>query len=164
MPVRKKDRPEEMIQVTIPKSRIRQPFPLRWGLASLALFALFAVATQIQFSRISADKLFDARMDTYQSDVEAYEAAEKSIEECITLIKVRETYRTIFTGISDLFVRTADLPVELFPTSGPARIYQEALKQEIDNLITQPVENGLPPRLLKDCPKLPENKPVKPER
>lgn len=155
-------KPEELIPVLLPKNRMRRPFPLRWGIAALALFALFAVATQLQFSRISNEKIYQARLDTFRSDERAYDTAVKAHEDCLEAIETRETYRGIFDGVAELFSQTADLPVELFPNSPEAFEYQRQLASAVNELITQPVEEGLPPRVESDCPQIPKNKPVKP--
>lgn len=155
---------EEMIQILVPKRRLSRPFPLYWGIAALALFATFAVVTQLQFSRISNEKIFQARVDTYQSDLRAYDFASQANENCVTSIETRETYREIFGGVSRLFDTTAGLPVFLFPQSEEAKIYQEALKVEVARLITNPVEEKLPPKVIEDCPVVPSTEPTYPER
>lgn len=161
---RRSTKPEEMIQVWVPKKRMRRPFPLMWGLAALGLFALFAVITQLQFSRLSQDAIHEARLDTFDSDLRAYEVAQKAHDDCIASIQTREVYRGIFGGIASMFQRNADLPVELFPESERAKEYQAALTTGIQEYIVIPVELGLPPRLESDCPKVPTEEPQKPER
>lgn len=141
-----------------------RPFPLRWGLAALLLFGLFAVVTQLQFSRLSNDKIYAARMDTYRAAERSYDVAIRANADCIGTIKTRETYREIFNGIRELFRQSADLPLELFPTSKEALAYQLQLSASIVDLIEVPVNENLPPKLEKDCPPIPVDKPTLPER
>ena len=157
-------KPKEMIQILVPKSRIRRPFPIMWGLASLALFALFAVVTQLQFSRVNSEKIYQARLETYYSDIRAYDTAMNAHNTCVDSIDVRETYREIFTGVSELFQKGADLPVQLFPDSHEALEYQSSMSSSIIELISTPVAEGLPPKLIEDCPPAPTYFPVKPEK
>lgn len=161
-PSRKKPREEEMITVEIPRSKLRRPFPLIWGIAALALFVAFAVVTQFQFNRINADKIYEARLDTYESDMRAYQVALLAQETCLDTIEVRETYRSIFSGIENMFQTTADLPTQLLPESEVAVEYRETLTADIERYITKPVEEGLPPKKVEDCPGAPTNKPEKP--
>lgn len=158
----KKD--EELVQVWISKRWTARPFPLLWGIASLALFFAFAVVTQLQFARIADDKIFDARMDVYFSDVRAYDVAVKANIDCLTSIETRETYRGIFSGVSDLFQKTADLPVQFFPLSREAVEYQSSLTQGIQDLISTPVEEKLPPKNAAECPQPPPQEPTRPSR
>lgn len=153
----------ETVIVEIPKNRLRQPFPLVWGLAALALFLVFAIVTLVQFNRINNDKLADQAMKSYETDIRAYETAVKANIDCLTTIEVRETYRTIFAGIEGMFQQTADLPAKLFPDGEIAKAYQESLSQDIDRYITRPVETGLPPKKAADCPQIPEEKPERPD-
>ena len=81
----------------------------------------------MQFSQINADKIYQARMDTYQSDEQAYNLAIRAYLDCESGVKARETYRGIFDGISTMFETSANLPVELFPMSEEAKIYQETV-------------------------------------
>lgn len=155
---------KEMIQVWVTKKRMSRPFPLRWGLAALALFATFAVVTQIQFSRVADEKIYQARLDTFRSDERAYDVALKAHSDCIASIDIRETYRTIFGGVSALFQKTADLPAQLFPGSPATLAYQEELTRDIITLITEPVKEGLPPKEASECPKVPPEPPKRPER
>lgn len=157
-------KPREMIQIMVPKSRLRRPFPLLWGLMSLGLFVAFAVITLMQFSQINADKIYQARMDTYQSDEQAYNLAIRAYLDCESGVKARETYRGIFDGISTMFETSANLPVELFPMSEEAKIYQETLLASVDTLIQVPLAESLAPRDVKDCPQIPASRPVKPEK
>jgi len=143
---------DEMISVLIPKKRIKRPFPLAWGLASLVLFLAFAVVTQLQFKRVYDDKLYSVEMDSYYIEHDAWKVATKAHEDCKTAIETRETYRSIFDGIESLFKQTADLPVSIFPVSEEAILYQSSLREDIAELISTPVEEGLPPRQLSDCP------------
>lgn len=128
----------------------------------MGLFCLFAVVTQIQFNQLADDKIFEARLDTYATDLRAYDSAVQAHETCVNSINVRETYRGIFDGISDMFQRTADLPIELFPESAGAAAYQAALTAEIEENITNPVEQNLQPIQEKDCPPLPTQVPERP--
>lgn len=146
------------------KTKMHRPFPLVWGFAALFLFALFAVVTQLQFTRISNEKIYQARIDTYQSDLVAYQVAEKAHSDCVASIEVRETYRGIFSGISNLFQKTADLPARLFPFSEEAISYQEQLTDQIDDLITKPVADNLPHKEENDCPQIQNTKPAPPSR
>lgn len=130
----------------------------------MALFALFAVVTQLQFSHISNEKIYQARLDTYQSDLVSYQVAVKAHSDCVAIIEVRETYRGIFYGISDLFQKSADLPAQLFPYSLEAIAYQKQLTKEINSLITKPVEDQLPKKEEQDCPQVPGEEPKKPSR
>ena len=75
-----------------------------------------------------------------------------------------ETYRGIFEGISHLFEMTATLPVDLLPTSETAVIYRDKLLRGIEELITIPVAEGLPPKLLDECPPMPVERPERPQR
>lgn len=156
----------EMIQVLVPANRLRRPFPLRWGLAAMGLFTFFAIVTQLQFSKISNEKIYEARIETYESDLRAYEAAVEANEDCINTIQVREVYRRIFDGTSDLFKKVADLTVELGLSPGNERLiqYQNELRASIDELITGPVEEGLPRKHPLTCPAIPAQKPTPPER
>lgn len=156
----KKD--EEMVTVEVPKSKLRRPFPLIWGIAALGLFVAFAVVTQLQFNRIHADQIYEARLDTYESDLRAYQVAETAQETCLDSIQVRDTYRNIFSGIENMFQTTADLPNKLFPDSEIALEYKNTLTADIERYIVDPVAEGLPPKKAEDCPGAPTNKPEKP--
>lgn len=155
---------EEVIHLVVPKNLMRRPFPLIWGLVAMALFLGFAAVTIYQFNRINADKIQDAQMKTYESDVRAYETAVKAHDDCLMTIDVRETYRKIFAGIEVMFQSTADYPAAQFPNSEFAQQYQNDLTNDINKYITQPVANGLPPKKVADCPKIPEKEPVKPDQ
>lgn len=157
-------KPKEMVQITVPKSRLRRPFPLVWGLMALALFVAFALVTLLQFSQLNADKIYQARMDTYQSDQQAYNLAVSSYLDCESAVKARKAYRNIFDGISVMFTTSANLPVELFPMSEEAKIYQNTLLTSVEDLIQKPLEDDLQPRSLNDCPKIPLNRPEPPEK
>lgn len=164
MLVRKRSKkPNEVIQVWVPMKRMKRPFPLLWGVLTLALFGAFAVVTQLQFNRISDHKIYEARLDTYHSDEKAYDTAVKAHYDCITSIETRETYRGIFTGIGTLFQDYAALPGQLFPLSTEAQEYQRQLQEAIDNRITNPLAENLPPKLPEECPPLPAEKPVRPQ-
>lgn len=139
---------EEVVHVWIPKKRMRRPFPLRWGIAALALFGVFAVITQLQFSKLSADKLYDTKVAAYQSDVEAYDAAIKSVEECYERIAAREVYRELFTNLIYILEVDAD----------PGTI------KAVEEKIRVPLTEGLPTLNEEDCPTIPDEKPVKPTR
>ena len=157
-------KPEEMIQIQVPKSRIRRPFPLMWGLVSLALFGVFAAVTLLEFSRINSEKIYQARLDAYYSDLRVYDTAVDAHNTCIDSIAVRETYRNLFAGVSSLFQKSADLPVQLFPDSKEALAYQSSMSVSIIELISTPVAEGLPSKEPGDCPDMPANVPVKPEK
>jgi len=160
--IRQQVKMEEIVHVWIPKRRLSRPFPLRWGLLALALFGVFAAVTQLQFSRISDEKIHEARMDTYRSDVAAYNVAVKANEDCLTSIELRETYKSLFTGISDLFTQTAELPVILLPNNVEAITYESEILNNVETLIREPINetlNGKPPS---ECPQIPVNKPVEP--
>jgi len=101
-------------------------------------------------------------METYNSDVRAYDTAVKANSDCLLTIGVRETYRNIFAGIELMFKKAADLPVILFPETPEAIFYQESMSNDIELLIHQPVEDGLPPREPSDCPQVPANEPERP--
>lgn len=156
-------KPDEVIQVWVPMKRMKRPFPLLWGLLSLALFGVFAVITQVQFNRISDSKIYAARLDTYRSDERAYDAATQAHYDCIGSIETREIYRGIFTGIGTLFQEYAALPGQLFPLSTEAQEYQRQLAEQIDIEITDPLSENLPPKKPEDCPPLPTDVPVKPQ-
>lgn len=143
---------------------LRRPFPMLWGLLSLLLLTAFAVVTQIQFNRLNSEKIYNARVETYNEAVKVYDGALKANQDCITSIETRETYRTIFAGISSLFRKVGDLPVELFPQSEPAKQYQQALADGVNEFITMPVEENLKPKKLSDCPPAPTEVPLKPTR
>lgn len=153
---------EEMVHVWIPKRRLSRPFPLRWGLLALGLFAVFAIVTQLQFNRLSNQKIHDARMDTYHSDITAYDVAVKANSDCLASIQLRDTYRSIFTGISDLFVQTAGLPSDLFPDSSEAVVYELEMLNSVEILVRHPVEKNLTGKSPSDCPQIPTSKPKEP--
>lgn len=155
---------EEMIQVWVPKKRMKRPFPLLWGLASLGLLFAFAIVTQFQFSQQADDDIFAVEMDAYDNELIAYNVAVKAYEDCLTSIEVRETYREIFDGVETAFNATADLPPNLLPDSEVARQYQEYLRFVVQEEINKPVAEGLQPKQEADCPQVPENKPVKPTK
>ncbi len=154
----------EMLMIPAPKHRLARPFALGWGLAALLLFTIFAVLTQLQFNKISDDRLFEAEMQTYNVQKEAYEVAEKANADCLNTIERQEATRVIYTGIADLFQLSADLPVALLPESQTARAYQETLSAGIEEKIHDPVAQGLPVRYPSDCPPVPANKPVRPTK
>lgn len=156
-------KPDEVIQVWVPMKKMKRPFPLIWGILSLGLFFGFAVATQMQFNRISDHKIYEARLDTYRSDERAYDTAVKAHYDCIASIETRETYRGIFTGIGTLFQEYAALPGQLFPLSLEAQEYQEQLNTQIEQRITNPLAENLPPKKPEDCPPLPTEKPERPQ-
>ena len=108
---------DEMIQVMIPKNRLKRPFPLAWGLASLFLLVAFAAVTQLQFNRISDDKIYAVEIDSFEVEHDAWLVATRAYEDCKESIETRATYRQIFSGVEDLFKQTADLPASLFPAS-----------------------------------------------
>lgn len=141
-----------------------RPFPLRWGIAALALFSVFAVVTQLQFSRISDDKIYAARLETYRSDINAYTFAVKANEDCLTLIETRETQREIFNGVSSVLKKSIALPDSLSPTSPEVIAYQIELSLDIHNLIDAPLEQTMGPVVEADCPAVPIKKPVPPTR
>jgi hypothetical protein len=145
-----------------PKNLMRRPFPLVWGLVALALFAAFAVVTQVQFNRINGEKFQEASQAAYENALQAYEVAVEAREDCIQSIQIRETYKDIFGGIEHMFKTTADLPVKLIPDSEIAAIYKETLTADIDRYITDPVAEGLPTILVADCPLVPADKPERP--
>lgn len=157
-------RPKEMVQITVPKSRLRRPFPLLWGLMALGLFMAFATITLIQLDNLNSDEIYQARMDTYNSDQQAYDTAIKAHLDCVNAVKAREVYRGMFEGISSMFEKSANLPVELFPMSAEAKVYQQTLLQSIQEFITEPLDDELKPRDLGECPKVPDSRPTKPER
>jgi len=142
--------------------RLKRPFPLIWGIAALCLFLCFAVVTQMQFNRINAEKFEEAKMAAYENAEKAYAVAVTAHESCIRSIQIRETYKSIFGGIENMFKTTADLPVALLPDSEVAKIYQETLTRDIDRYITNPVLEGLPPIEVGDCPLAPTDKPERP--
>lgn len=165
MPLRKQSKkPEELIQIWVPKNKMRRPFPLRWGIAAIVLFFGFAVSTQLQFNKFNNQKLDAANQKTFEVAIAAYDTAVKANADCLASIKTRETYKAIFDGVSSLFKKTADLPVQLFPMSPEAIAYQQSLTEGIQNYISKPVEDGLPPKKASDCPQIPTKKPVKPKR
>jgi len=153
---------EETITMIVPKNLMKRPFPLVWGLVAMFLFVAFAAVTIYQFNQINEDKIHEAQMDSYSNAVKVYESAVKAHDDCISTIKVRDTYRSIFGGIEDMFTKTADLPVELFPDSQGALLYQQSMYDDIQDNITRPVEENLPPKQEADCPKLPEEEPERP--
>lgn len=152
----------ETVLVEVPRNLLRRPFPIGWGLATFLLFLGFAVVTQLQFNSIAQDEIQEARLDTYESDKRAYDAAVKALEDCKTAIERSDVVRTIFLGIEDMFERTADLPVELFPEGEAALLYQHELRDQIQASLSNPIENGLPPRTVDGCPKVPESPPERP--
>jgi hypothetical protein len=141
---------------------MRRPIPLFWGLLAFTLFVGFVVVTKIQFDRIADDKIFEARMESYENSLKVYEAATQAHDTCVATIEVRETYRNLFNGIEEMFEKTANLPVDLLPESQVAVSYQQAMLNDIVMLITIPVEEGLPPRRVEDCPQLPTDIPERP--
>lgn len=155
---------KEMIQVWVPRKRMNRPFPLRWGLASLGLLVIFAIVTQFQFNRISADKFYDAKIDTYNVEVTVYNDAIRKNEECLTSIGVREIYRGLFDNVAKLFQKTADAPVELFPQSEVALAYQKTLREDTQTFIIDVMAQSLLPKSVADCPPYPTNIPVRPTR
>lgn len=154
----------EVILVEVPKSRLRRPFPLWWGLASLALFLAFAVVAQLQFNRLNDERLYRARLDGYETALKGYESAVQAHNDCVDGLGRSAGLRNILGGVSALFELTASLPVELLPNSEEARIYREKLLLGIQQLITVPLDKDLPPRTEADCPPMPDKKPEKPER
>lgn len=152
----------EMIQVWIPKKRMRRPFPLLWALLALGLFGVFAVVTQVQFNRISNQKLDAARLTSFRSEERAYDVSVKANSDCLLAIETRETYRAIFNGVSLLFSQVAALPALLVPDNPGATEYQAQLLSDIDKLITTPVSERLPPRKVEDCPQIQVEAPESP--
>lgn len=157
-----KNNEEETIVMVVPKKLMRRPFPLVWGLASLALFVVFAFITIYQFNQISNDKLHDAQLKQYETELQAYNTAVKANQDCLGTIAVRETYRGIFGGIEKMFQSTADLPVQLFPDGEIAKQYQQTLRADVEKYISEPVADGLPPKKAADCPQIPDSVPEKP--
>jgi len=151
----KAEKNEEMMTLIIPRKLMKRPFPLIWGVVALGLFACFAVVTQLQFNRLNDAKIEAARMDTYNSDVRAYEVGVKSNNDCIASITTRETYRSIFSGIELMFEKIGELPASLFPGSDKAAFYQQTMEADIQSLIHDPVDQGLPPKKASDCPPVP---------
>ena len=153
---------------------IRQrPFPLAWGLSTLALLVAIFVIVQLQFNA-SADEalqaererndeaVYNAHYATYEEVVKVYDAALADNRACLNAIEVRDTYRKIFDGVSELFQLQADMPVSLFPESEAALQYQLTITKGIVELIQMPVEEGLPPRKIEDCKPIPTEKPKPP--
>lgn len=103
-------------------------------------------------------------MDTYNSDQQAYDTAIKAYLDCVNAVKAREVYRGMFEGISSMFEKSANLPVELFPMSAEAKVYQQTLHQSIQEFITEPLNDELKPRTIEECPQVPNSRPAKPER
>lgn len=117
----------------------------------------------MQFNRISDHKIYEARLDTYRSDERAYDVAVQAHYDCMTSIETRETYRGIFTGIGTLFQEYAALPGQLFPLSIEAQEYQRQLNEQINEKITNPLAENLPPKKPENCPPLPTEKPERPQ-
>lgn len=103
-------------------------------------------------------------MDTYNSDQQAYDTAIKAYLDCVNAVKAREVHRGMFEDISSMFEKSANLPVELFPMSAEAKVYQQTLLQSIQEFITEPLDDELKPRDLGECPQVPDSRPTKPER
>ena len=101
-------------------------------------------------------------MDTYRSDLAAYNVAVKANEDCLASISLRASYKEIFGGIGDLFTQSAVLPSELFPESNEALLYRDELLLNINELIHTPIEENLEPSVASECPQIPQNKPVEP--
>lgn len=146
------------------RSILRRPFPLVWGLLSFVLLVAFAVITQVQFNSANAEDIYQSNLRTYEAELKVYENAVRENRDCKNAVATRDTYRRIFDGIGDLFQIQANLPVSLFPESIAALEYQQTITQGIIDLIEDPVEAGLPPRDVADCPKVPTSEPVRPER
>lgn len=153
---------EETIQMIVPRNLMRRPFPLGWGLIALALFVCFALVTQLQFNRISNEKIRQARLDTYYSDVRAYDAAVVAHQDCLASIESQQEYRNIFAGVQEMFKQTAALPVAIFPDSPEAIAYQEKLTAAINEFITGPVSEELPAKTKEECPEVPAQEPERP--
>lgn len=161
---RKPKKPQEMVLIEVPKKRLRRPFPLGWGIAALLLMVGFAVITQLQFNDVSADNLYQARLDTYNEAVKLFESQERLHDDCVASIPVRESYRKIFGGISTVLDLVGQLPADIFPQSEEALAYQEELSKAVVELIDAPVESELPPKSIVDCPPAPTEEPVRPTR
>lgn len=138
----------ELIHVWVPKKKLRRPFALKWGLAALALFVVFAVITQLQFKKISDDKLYDTKMALYESDLVAYTTSLESFEQCKERIVARATVRDLFDGTATL----------IESVGGPT------IADDVQDKIRTPLITDFPMLLLDDCPKIPSHKPTKPNR
>jgi len=103
-------------------------------------------------------------METYRSDQVAYDVAVKSHDDCVAMIKTRESYRTIFSGVDAMFQNVASIPDSAFATQADADEYQRLILDNTSVLIAEQVEELLPPRLERDCPQIPDEQPVKPTR
>jgi len=141
---------------------MRRPIPLFWGIVAFFLFIGFAVVTQLQFNRIANDKVYQARIESYENSLDLYDTAVEAYNTCVTAIETRDTYRSLFAGVESMFTRTANLPVALFPDSEYANAYREAMLNDIHNTVTATIQDNLPPRRLEDCPELPLEKPERP--
>lgn len=144
----------ENLKVEIQTSLMRRPFPLIWGLASLALFGAFALITQWRFNQLNEDRI-------YETDLRAWELSIDAHNDCVESIEIRNTYREIFGGIEVMFERTGALPNTLFPESLSAQRYRDEMIKNVKEFITDPVEHGLPPRSMADCPVI-QPKPERP--
>lgn len=158
------DNKNDMIWVEVPRSRLRRPFPLWWGLAALALFCGFAVVTQLQFSRIAAEDNYNTRVEAWETEVKGVELAQDAHDSCIDSIGSRKTLRETVDGISTVLELIANRPSELLPDSPVALEYTQSILIGIETLITIPTETGLPLRTAADCPPDPGPAPPKPKR
>lgn len=139
-----------------------RPVPLFWGIVAFLLFVGFAVVAQLQFKRLYDDKVHAAQMDSYENALKVYENDVASYNDCVTSIEVRDTYRTLFAGVEDMFERTANLPVTLFPESEEALSYQKEMLRDLTRMITTPIADSLPAKTLVDCPPMPKDPPERP--
>lgn len=103
-------------------------------------------------------------MDTYQSDLTAYDVAVKAHDDCVLEIQVRESYREIFYGVDAMFQNVASIPDSAFATPEDAAEYERLIREGSEALIAQQVADLLPPRVERDCPQIPDHKPVKPNK
>ena len=164
-PGRRRTDHENLTMSTMARKRhLNQPFPLKWGIAAIALFSVFAGLTQLQFNHTNQDALYRARVDDYLSDVQNYNAIVKSHETCIRTIQHSVVDQKIFDGIASILQESADLPATLFPKEPRAIDYQKELTKSIKTLIRDQIAKELPPRSESDCPVIPPDPPKKPTR
>lgn len=151
---------------------IRRPIPLYWGLVALALFAAFAIITQVEFNRgnskvnaqtraFAVTEINTAKDNQYRAELRTYDLEVAANTNCVSAVATRFTYRTIFNGVETLFNSSGDFLVDLFNNAPQAIAYQQFLSTNVKELLTDVVDSNLPIKDAKDCPPVP-SKPINP--
>lgn len=146
------------------KTKLKEPFPMRWGLLAIMLFSLFAIATQIQFNRVSAERLRSANVDAYLSEVLLYNLTRQSHDNCILQIEVNGKQLEIVKDMTVLFQKIADLPAIIFIDNRELEVYRDELSKEIQLINAEYFDNAKPIRTEADCTSIPDNTPIDPEK